>query len=106
MIGRRDPSRGWGMVCRPWPAGRACPVLPLEQGWESCPALRRPAGLHDGGDRMSRMVGWTGSYTVNGRQQRVSPRRSLYPFPILGPRRPSTNSFRPMGRVPRRRRGK
>jgi hypothetical protein len=53
---------------------------------------------------MAKMVGWTGNYRVNGRQQRMSPRRSLYPFPIPGPRRPAANSFRAMGAVSRRRR--
>jgi hypothetical protein len=51
---------------------------------------------------MPRMVGWTQRPAYGGR--RVGASVSLYPSPILGRRRPTANAFRPMGRIPRRRR--
>jgi hypothetical protein len=50
---------------------------------------------------MPKMVGWTRGYGG----QRVSPARSLYPSPVfVGRRGPAPNSFKAMGRVPKRRR--
>ena len=51
---------------------------------------------------MVRKVGWVNGYRLFGRQQRVT--NSLYPSPILGPRKRAANAFKASGRIPRRRR--
>ena len=68
-------------------------------------AVLRPAGWPYSMEvTMAKMVGWTSRPPYGG--QRVSPAKSLYPSPIVGPyrRRPGPNRFTSMGSVPKRRR--